>query len=88
MAVKMRLNTDFFQVLPVDFCRVEAVALLELVEVGLRHLARPGFRRSERSTLTGNLLQRFLTWSMGIGRIRIDGHKRVRFNSWLFDRRF
>ena len=30
-------DADFFQVLPVDFCRVEAVALLELVEVGLRH---------------------------------------------------
>ena len=30
-------NTDFLQVLPVDFCRVEAVALLELVEVGLRN---------------------------------------------------
>ena len=30
-------DADFFQVLPVDFCRVEAVALLELVEVGLRN---------------------------------------------------
>ena len=30
-------DADFFQVLPVDFCRVEAVALLELVKVGLRN---------------------------------------------------
>ena len=30
-------DADFFQVLPVDFCRVEAVALLELVKVWLRH---------------------------------------------------
>ena len=30
-------DADFFQVLPVDFCRVEAVTLLELVEVGLRN---------------------------------------------------
>ena len=30
-------DADFFQILPVDFCRVEAVALLELVKVWLRH---------------------------------------------------
>lgn len=30
----------------------------------------------------------FSLGAWGIGRIRIDGHKRVRFNSWLFDRRF